>query len=500
MHTARPPLDPAPGRRRLRTGLATLALLGAALIEPAPASAVWPFSSERTTDPRDGHAVAAFLSELIREPTFDPPGNEAAVARLVVRRLASAGIEAEIVETPGDGRAAAWARLPGTGGERPLVLLSHIDVVPAEAGDWQRDPFGGEIADGYVHGRGALDAKGVTAIHVFSLLALARREAPLSRDVILLATPGEETGGQVGAGYLARERTDLLGNAEYLLTEGGSIRPRRRSATGPVAPSMWGVTVTEKSPCWLALSTEGTPGHGSAPRADAAVPRLVAALDRIRRVEAPIRVLPEVEAMFLALAASSPIEDRAGFVSLATALEEESDFRRRFLSHPGYNALVRDTISITVLEGGSKTNVVPATARAHLDARLLPGERCEDFTEAIRDVVADPGVRIETLLAFPSVSSPADTPLFEAIERVARRRDPDAIVVPRMIGGFTDAHWFRQLGIVSYGFVPRWIDMDDAAGVHGVDERVSIENLRAGVEAMVEIVETLDGGGATSGR
>lgn len=254
---------------------------------------------------------------------------------------------------------------------------------------------------------------------------------------------------------------------------------------------MWGITVTEKSPCWLELTTTGTPGHGSAPKRDAAVPRLIAALDRVRRVESPVRVLPEVETMFLALAASAPMEDRAGFISLATSLDEESDFARRFLSHSGYNALVRNTISITVLEGGVKTNVVPGVARARLDVRLLPGERCSDFVRAIEDVIGDPLVRVETLLAFPSNSSPSDTDLFRAIERVARRHDPEAIVVPRMIGGFTDAHWFRELGIVSYGFVPRWLAPQDATGVHGIDERVTLDNLDRGTTTLVEILESL---------
>jgi len=467
-------------------------------ITPEPAQAIWPFTSasaetepEPEPDPQPGSKVADFLAELVRYPTVDPPGDERRVAELVVERMTAAGIEARVIDTPGEGRAAAWARVPGNGRARPVVLLSHLDVVPAEAEEWQRDPFGGEIAAGFVHGRGTLDAKGVTAVHLFTLLDLANRPIPLDRDVILLATPGEETGGLDGAGYIARERPELLGDAEFLLTEGGSIRPGRQGTVGEGQPSMWGITVTEKSPCWLELSTRGTPGHGSAPRRDAAVPRLIAALDRVRRVESPIHVLPEVEAMFLALAATAPPDDRAGYVSLAEALGEEADFRRRFLANPGNAALVRNTVSITRLEGGSKTNVVPGIARAELDARLLPGEQCADFTRALQDVIADPHVRVETLLAFPSVSSPPDTDLFRAIERVAQRHDPDALVVPRMIGGFTDAHWFRDLGIVSYGFVPRWIDSDDASGVHGVDERVSIENLEQGVAVSVEILEAL---------
>ncbi len=481
--------------RTIALSLLVFAVIG---ITAGPAKAVWPFPSasaetapEPEPDPLPPSKVAEFLAELIRIPTVDPPGDELRLAERVVEQLTGAGIEALVIETPGAGRAAAWARLPGNGRARPLILLSHLDVVPADPAEWQRDPFAGEIADGFVHGRGALDAKGVTAVHLFAMLELATRELPLDRDIILLATPGEETGGLEGAGYITRERIDLLADAEYLLTEGGSIRPGWRGTLDDGAPPMWGITVTEKSPCWLELSTRGTPGHASAPRRDAAVPRLIAALDRVRRVESPIRVLPEVDAMFLALAATAPPDDRAGYVSLANALGEEADFRRRFLANPANAALVRNTLAITTLEGGSKTNVVPAVARAGIDARLLPGERCEDFARGLQDVIADPQVRIETLLAFPSDSSPSDTDLFRAIERVARREDPEAQVVPRMIAGFTDAHWFRALGIVSYGFVPRWIDSDDASGVHGVDERISIENLDRGVTTTVAIIESL---------
>jgi acetylornithine deacetylase/succinyl-diaminopimelate desuccinylase-like protein len=465
------------------------------VIGPAarPAHAAWPFSSGESEELT---GAGTLLSEMIRLPTVNPPGGEGQLADLIARWLAEAGLETRTIDTPSapdvPRRAAAWARLEGSGRARPIILLSHIDVVPANPSEWERDPFSGEIEDGYVYGRGALDAKGVAAIQMLSLARLARRSVPLDRDVILLATPDEEAGGRNGAGFLVREHSELLHDAEYLLTEGGSIRPGRLSQSGAkAAPSMWGVTITEKSPCWLELTTRGTPGHGSSPRRDAAVPRLIAALDRIRRVESPVRVLREVEDMFLALAATAPPGDQAGFVALSAALEEDSSFRRRFLANPGFNALVRNTVSITVLTGGPRTNVVPGSARAQLDVRLLPGERCNDFTRAIRDVVADPDVQIATLLSFPSRSSSADTDLFRAIERVALRSDPGALVLPRMIGGFTDAHWFRERGIVAYGFVPRRLSPEETRGIHGADERVSIQTLEAGVETLVAIIEEL---------
>jgi acetylornithine deacetylase/succinyl-diaminopimelate desuccinylase-like protein len=479
-------------------------LVAAVALAPHSALAAWPFGAARSEDL--GERAADILSRAIQQRTVNPPGDEGDLARELAELLADAGLETRVVPTPaaaddtpapGDPatapRAAVWARLPGAGGGRPIILLSHLDVVPAPTSEWSRDPFAGTIEEGWVHGRGALDAKGVMAIQAVTLMELAKRDTPLARDVILLATPDEETGGQAGAGHLVEEHPELLHDAEYLLTEGGSIRPGRGAGGGLAArPAVWGVTITEKSPCWLGLSTRGTPGHGSSPRKDAAVPRLIAALDRVRRAESSLHVLPEVEQMFLRLAPEANEEDRAGYVALRAALKDDSAFRRRFLANPTHNALVRNTVSITVLEGGTRTNVVPARASARLDARLLPGNRCEDFIHAIRSVISDPEVSIEPLLAFESRSSSADSELFRTIERVAERVNPGAVVVPRMIGGFTDAHWFRERGIVAYGFVPRWLTPADTLGIHGPDERVSIENLRRGTEILIAIIEELD--------
>jgi len=510
LHQRVPEMSHFPPKARPSRTLRAAALTALLALAPHSAAAAWPFGAVRSDDL--GERAAAILSRAIQQRTVNPPGNEGDLARELAEQLADAGLETRVVPTPtaandvaesGDPatarRAAVWARLPGAGRGRPLVLLSHLDVVPATPEEWSRDPFAGTIENGWVHGRGALDSKGVMAIQAVAMMELAKRDAPLSRDLILLATPDEEVGGRAGAGHLVGQHPELLGNAEYLLTEGGSIRPGRPARDGLVGrPAMWGVTITEKSPCWLEISTRGTPGHGSSPRTDAAVPRLIAALDRVRRAESPLRVVPEVEQMFLQLAPDAAEEDRVGYVALRAALQEDSAFRRRFLANPSHNALVRDTVSITVLEGGTRTNVVPARASARLDARLLPGSRCEDFIGAIRHVISDPEVSIEPLLAFQSRSSTADSALFSAIERVAERVDPGAVVIPRMIGGFTDAHWFRERGIVAYGFVPRWLTPADSMGIHGPDERVSIENLRRGTETLIAIIEELDASPPTS--
>jgi len=439
-----------------------------------------------------GEKAAGILAQAIRFRTVNPPGDEGPLAAYFATLLKASGIDARVIPTPSGastvGRAAVWARLPGAGTRPPIVLLSHLDVVPASRGDgWNADPFAGIVEDGEVIGRGALDAKGLAVVHLLTLTELARRQSRLSRDVVLLATPDEENGGLDGAGWLVRERPQLLLGAEYLLTEGGGINVD--PAGGPEA---WQVAVSEKSPCWLQVATQGRPGHSSVADDDAAVPRLLAALDPIRRRQSPLRVVPEVARMFRALAPLAPAEDANGFANLADALAFDDAFRKRFLSEPAYAALVRDTVAITVLRGGPRTNVVPAEASAHLDVRLLPGGRCEDFSLEIAELAAESDAEVQTLLAFASASSPVDTPLYRAIGAVARTRDPHAVVVPRVLAGFTDAHFFRELGITAYGFVPRWQRRGEQRGVHGPNERISVKNLRKGVETLIAILEELD--------
>jgi len=453
-----------------------------------PARAIWPFDSrdERTL----GERAAALLSRAIAIPTVDSPDAERSLARLLVETADDLDLEAKLVEAgagPG-ARPLVWARLRGSGDARPIVLLSHLDVVPADAGEWAVPPFEGRIADGAVNGRGALDAKGITAIHLLAMGELAARDEPLRRDVILLVTPDEESGGSLGAAWVIGQSPQILHDAEFVLTEGGNVR-----VSGEDIPNVWGVVVAEKSPCWLGLTARSAAGHSATPSPDDAVPRLVAALDAVRRIETRIQVVPEVERMFRALAPTAPEEDRDGYRDLVRSLEDDRRFRRRFLANPGRNALVRNTLSITVLEGGTRTNVSPSRAAAEVDARLLPGERCDDFAHAVSSVVADSSVEVEVLLEASSPTSPTDTDLYRAIQRTAAREDPTAIVVPRLIAGSTDARYFREIGITAYGFVPRWLTAADTRGIHGADERVSIENLELGTTTLIAILEAFAG-------
>ena len=468
-----------PPRRRALRLLAIAASLAA-----AAARAEWP------ADRRLADETASLLAALVRVDTTNPPGAELPAARLLADRLAAEGIVAEVFESE-PGRGNLHARLPGRGTRRPVVLLSHLDVVPADPRGWRHPPFAGVRAGGRVWGRGAIDAKGVAAVHAMTLVTLKRRGVVLDRDVILLATADEERGGAAGAGWVTRMRPELVAGAEFLVTEGDHVRARRTA--GGRHTRVVQVAVAEKTPCWLRLTAAGSAGHGSLPPSATAVTRLVRALDRLVAEPTPIRVVPSVARYFAALAALEEEPLRSRLVRLDEALADPV-FRVAFLEHPRQAALVRATLTPTVLAGSPKTNVIPPEASAEVDARLLPGDDPAAFVERARRIVADPAVRIETVLSFTASSSDPESALVDAVRVLARTQLDGAPVVPSVLAGFTDSHWFRDLGVASYGFVPWVLGEDDQETVHGTDERVAEANLRDAVVRMVVLLTALDRG------
>jgi acetylornithine deacetylase/succinyl-diaminopimelate desuccinylase-like protein len=432
-----------------------------------------------------GDEAAALLSQYIRINTTNPPGNEIVAARWLAVVLRREGIETQIFE-PAPGKANLYARLVGDGSARPLILLNHMDVVLATPQYWTVDPFGGLIKDGVVWGRGALDMKGEGIAQLMALLILKRAHVPLKRDVIFLATADEEIGAGVGAAWFVEHHADLIRDAEFLLNEGGTTRANSRGGV-----DYYGVGTTEKSPFWLDVTARGTAGHGSRPTPDNPVHRLVRALDRIAEWSGrtPLVITPTVERYFRDLATiERDTTQRRWFADIRAALRD-SVAARSITADIAYNALLRNTISITGLRGSDKTNVIPSIATAALDVRLLPGQEPAAFLAELVRVVADTGVTFQPQgPSWPATESATDTELFRAIVAAARARHPDALVTTPMLAGFTDSHYFRRMGIASYGIAPFPLTQSDSRGVHGNDERVSVDALRFGVRFYYDVV------------
>ncbi|MEM7412614.1 MAG: M20/M25/M40 family metallo-hydrolase [Myxococcota bacterium] len=428
--------------------------------------------------------AASRLSEYLRIDTTNPPGNEVSAVPFLRGLFEDTAIEVEeFASAPG--RASLVARLRGSGAGGAILLMHHIDVVAADARYWERDPFGGEIVDGQIWGRGALDTKGLGITHALAMRTLAEQRVPLNRDIVLLAVADEEAGGAAGAGYMVESHFDAFRGAAFMLNEGGAIQ-----ADADGRALAYAVEAAQKVPLWLRLRVRGTPGHGSMPRPDAAPTRLVRALSRIAAYETPLRVLPRVQRFHADMAHLAPPDQRSIWADLAAALEDP-DLEARFTSDVRQNAMIRNTISITRFAASPKTNVIPPEATAELDVRLLPDQDPDAFVATLREVVADPAVEIERLLSFPPAASPVDHPFFDALRRLAARYDPEAIVTPTMAVGFTDCHFFRERGIPCYGFAPFRITPQDRDGIHGNNERLSVEELGRGTKMTYELLREL---------
>ena len=420
--------------------------------------------------------------EYIRIDTRNPPGNESRAVAFFARIFEAEGIEYESVESA-PGRGNIWARLEGGDGPA-LVLLHHSDVVPADAEHWTTDPLGAEIRDELIYGRGALDTKALGILHLQAFLALHRSGRPLSRDVIFMATADEEAGGFFGAGWLVENRPDVFENVGYVLNEGGD---------GTISGDRtdFGIEVTQKVPVWLRLVATGTPGHGSMPRAESAVTKLIRALDRLRQYQFEPRILPAVDAYFKGIADQADGEWRNVFSNMSEAIRDPEVLARLQLSNPFLAAITRNACSITRLDASEKINVVPPSASAEIDCRVLPDQDVDAFRTELAQVLNEPAIEIETIMAFTPAISSTDTDVYRTLESVTRRRYQGAAVLPSVAAGFTDSHFFRDIGIHAYGYTPMAVPEGDAPRLHGNDERISVDNVRRGTAIMLEIVERI---------
>ena len=463
-----------------------LLLLTALLLAAAPAAPAAAQPDAGT--PVDWNALrdeaTQILSEYIRINTTNAPGNERAGAEYLAGILRREGIEAQILdeEVLGPGRANLYARLRGDGSKRAIALVHHMDVVPANAASWSVDPLGGVVRDGYVWGRGAIDMKGDGVAHLMAMLALKRSGARLTRDIVYIANADEEL-GSTGAVAFVERHADLLRDVEFLITEGGDI-PMENGEL-----QFYGVGVAEKRTFWQRLTVRGTPSHASRPTRENPVPRLVAALARIAAYETPLEVTPGVDKYFRDISRNYAGQQRAWLADVRAALADPAA-RAWILSDVYWNAILRNTISLTVLGGSNKTNVIPAEATAEIDIRLLPSTNPDSMLATLRAIAADSAITWTTLMAPKTpLENPVDTDLFRAIERAAHDRDPGALVTTPMFTAASDRPTYRRLGIITYGIDPFKVEnAEHQRMMHGNDERLSIENLGWGTRFIYDIL------------
>lgn len=429
-------------------------------------------------DPLDREAEEALVAYL-KIDTTNPPGNETAGAVFLRDLLAKDGIPAQLIGSDPK-RQALYAKLDSPSTEKALMLVSHIDVVPADASAWTQPPFGGVREGGYIWGRGALDIKSLTIAQAFAMIDLKRRGAKLRRDVVLLALPDEELGGIHGARAILEQHPELFPDVGFVLNEGGTTE------TVVDAVRFWGIEVQQKIPLWLRVTCEGGGGHGASPPDDGgATEKLVRVLAALDKIETPYRLDPTV-ARVLAAAAAVRKDPRGRDLRVIREPLNPALIEKRL--PPGYRNLLRDTITITRLDAGSVVNVVPSKAVAEIDIRLLPDADVEAMLARIREVVGKNGTVEVLLQGERAPESPASGELFDTLSRALRESSPGSVVAPNVGAGTTDSRYFRAKGMTAYGVAPFKVNYYDADSVHGTDERIRAQFFHEGARLVRRIV------------
>lgn len=427
------------------------------------------------------------LQALIRLDTSNPPGNEAIAVEYIRKQLDAVNVECEIVESE-PGRANLRAVLKGDGSHRPLLLMSHTDVVPVEPEYWTKHgPFSGDIAGGYVWGRGAVDMKQWGAWHLTVFLELARTQAPLNRDVVLLATADEEDGSYRGMRWIAEHKPEWL-DGEYGLSEGGGGEMQIHGK------SFFPCRVAEKGACRFHLRAHGSPGHASRPHRDNSIVKLGAALEKLGARPLPIKATDTVRGMLEEVLAAEPrgkqmMEDLFNDWTFDIAMEH-GPFSRTMQNT--LNAQLRNTATPTILhQSGSRINVIPSVAEADVDGRVLPDVSKEMFQEQVVAVVGK-DVEVDIYEYWPGSASKFDTGLFEIMKTVTKELTGSTLV-PFLATGASDARFAEPLGVDVYGcgLMRDEPDAAPAALMHAHDERISLANIELGLRAMYEVVRRL---------
>jgi acetylornithine deacetylase/succinyl-diaminopimelate desuccinylase-like protein len=427
------------------------------------------------------------LQGLLRIDTTNPPGRERAAAEYLAESLRKDGIEPKLLEAAPE-RTSLVARLRGNGTKPPLLLTAHLDVVAAEPSRWKHPPFAAVVDDGWLYGRGAVDMKNMAAMSALVLKRLRREGVPLARDLIFAAVADEEAGCALGSQFLVDHHPDEV-RAEYALGEIGGFTLDLNGKR------LYPIQIAQKGVAWVRARVEGTPGHGSIPREDNPIVRLSAALAKLTPDALPLHPTPAVRRAIKAMAASQPLLARVVLpLILSPALA-----RRVLAVLPdkgvarALNAILRNTATPTVLSAGTKTNVIPSFAEAEIDGRTLPGQRVEDFLAELSAVLG-PDVKLDVIRRIEPLEFDPRTPFYAHLEEHLKQMDEDAVPVPYVIPGFTDAAPFSKLGTTYYGFSPIVLPpvpkVSFAELYHGDNERIPIDGFHRGLEALYATVKS----------
>ena len=404
------------------------------------------------------------LQGYVRINTSNPPGDVTKAADYLSGILKREGIEVTRYES-GPGRSILLARLKGDGtGGKAILLESHMDVVPTDPSRWAKDPFGAEIADGKMWGRGTIDMKGIGTSYLYAFITLHRQKVALTRDVLLMFVPDEEVGGELGAKWMRTHHYGEL-DPEYVIDEGG-FGSRDMFTAGKL---VFGISVAEKKIMWLKLRAEGVAGHGSQPHDKNPNEHLLRALSRL--FGEPVAAAP--------FSVIATMKQRIGGPLTANKFN---------------NAIQQSTMSLTSLRSGvgdpPKVNVIPSVAEATIDCRLLPGTTAEQWIKEVGRRLADPTIKIEVINAGEDpIVTPQDTPLYRALESAVKRHHPEAIVTPMVVPYGTDGNGFRPRGVKTYGFFPGIIPAASILSMHGDAEFMPIDALEPAIQILFEALK-----------
>jgi acetylornithine deacetylase/succinyl-diaminopimelate desuccinylase-like protein len=460
--------------RKTLAGIVTLVV--AFVLLPSPIARAqdkqWRTASEDTVQ---------VLRDLVRIDTTNPPGNEKATAVYIQKVLSAAQIDSRVIESA-PGRASIIARIKGNGQARAVILMAHMDVVGVEPDKWTFDPFGGELRNGYVLGRGAADDKAMLAANLELMLLLKRSATPLDRDIVFLGAAGEEGTPEFGINYLLEHEPAEI-DAEYALNEGGDA-----PLEGSAIPLYVAISTAEKIPRPMRLTAKGTPGHGAFPSGDNAIAHLAEAVARISEWQVPVRLNETTREFFRKIAALNHGQDS----ELARTIASDQTQSKLQGVVPRYWAMSRTTVSPTMLNAGFRINAVPADATATLDIRMLPDEDADAFLGKLRNVINDPSISVEPVgVARPvSPTSGIDNAMFRALSHGYKSVFPGITVLPQMVPGATDCAQLRVHGTQCYGVaIP--MTAADRAREHGVDERISVIAVEQYLRAVFGAIQAL---------